>query len=47
MRLTKKHLRQLILKEFKVLLEEEGDEEKTQEEVNDENSNPKTEEATS
>jgi len=32
MRLTKKHLRQLILKEFKVLLEEEGDEEGTEEE---------------
>jgi hypothetical protein len=29
------------------MTEEEGGEEKTQEEVNDENSNPKTEEATS
>jgi DNA gyrase subunit A len=31
----------------RIMTEEEGGEEKTQEEVNDENSNPKTEEATS
>ena len=31
MRLTKKHLRKLVLEEFKILLEEEGDEEVTEE----------------